>query len=224
MLSLACQGEARPGGSSEVPVDSLRFLALGDSYTIGESVEPSDRWPEQLSTRLRGEGVPIESPRVVARTGWTTDELQEGIDAADPSGPYSLVTLLIGVNDQYRGRPVEEYRGQFAGLLRRAVGLAGGEPARVLVLSIPDWGVTPFAEGRDRRTIGEEIDSFNRIARVESGTAAVRWVDVTGVSREVPSHPELVAQDGLHPSGEMYARWVDAVLPTVREILGAPPV
>jgi lysophospholipase L1-like esterase len=204
-------------------LDSLRFLSLGDSYTIGEAVEPLDRWPMLLVERLREEGLAVHPPRLVARTGWTTDELREAMESADLSGTFALVTLLIGVNNQYRGLPVAEYRSQFGDLVRRAVELAGQAPGRVLVLSIPDWGVMPFAKGRDRGAIAAEIDLFNRVGREEAEAAGAHWADVTGISREAALAPELVARDGLHPSGRMYARWVEAILPTVRSILATAP-
>ena len=183
-----------------------RYLALGDSYTIGESVAEADRWPNQLARKLN-----IPQPVIIAKTGWTTDELNAAIDKADPHGPYDLVTLLIGVNNQYRGRDAEQYRREFAALLQRAIGFAGGNPRRVVVVSIPDWGVTPFAEGRDRAKIGREIDQFNAINREESARANAHWVDVTAISRRVATDRELVADDGLHPSAKMYAAWVGVI-------------
>jgi lysophospholipase L1-like esterase len=215
------------GGSSEDPEmaiiqDTASYLALGDSYTIGESVDPADRWPIQLAETMGERGVPLRAPVIIARTGWTTDELAEALDEAAPEGPFDLVSLLIGVNNQYRGRSLQEYRAQLRDLLDRAVVLAGGEPGRVLVLSIPDWGVTPFAEGRDREVIGEEIDAFNRVAREEGLRAGTRFVDVTPISREAASDPGLVAEDGLHPSGAMYARWVEMTWPVATEALRGP--
>jgi len=199
--------------------NTFTFLALGDSYTIGESVDSLLRWPVQLAASLRRDGVRMEEPIIIARTGWTTSELAQGIEEAAPAGPYDLVSLLIGVNNQYRGGDQEEFRAEFLGLLSRAIGFAGGDVERVLVLSIPDWGVTPFAEGRDRAQIAREIDAFNRIKRQESEAAGVWFVDVTGISREATTDPTLVAGDGLHPSGVMYARWVEAALPVARGIL-----
>ena len=142
----------------------LAFLVLGDSYSIGEGVAERDRWPTQLAMALRKVGDEIEDPRYIARTGWTTDELSAAIDAEEPlSGPYRLVTLQIGVNDQYRGRPVSEFRPQFTRLLERAIGYAGGDASHVLVLSIPDWGRTPFArtQGRDAAQVSRELDAYN---------------------------------------------------------------
>jgi lysophospholipase L1-like esterase len=193
-----------------MPVEkSTRYLALGDSYTIGESVPESERFPVQLARELG-----IGEPQIIAKTGWTTDELDAAIDAANPQGPFDLVTLLIGVNNQYRGRSAEEYRTQFAGLLNRAIGFAGGDPKKVIVVSIPDWGVTPFAEGRNRAKIAREIDQFNAINREEAARAGAKWVDITPISRG--SDPALVAGDGLHPSGKQYADWVKEIAPKAR--------
>jgi len=206
-----------------VTSNTVSFLALGDSYTIGESVDATLRWPVQLAQALQREGIPTREPVIIAQTGWTTKELAGGIEEAGLSGAYDLVSLLIGVNNQYRGRALEEYRHQFLDLLSQAIGFAGGDPQRVVVLSIPDWSVTPFAEGRDREQIGGEIDAFNRIKRNESEAAGVRYVDVTGISREAANDPSLVAEDGLHPSGTMYSRWAGAALPIAMEILRPDP-
>ncbi len=199
---------------------SATFLALGDSYTIGEGVAPGECWPAQLTARLRREGIDIADPAIVATTGWATDELAAAMDAAPFAPPCELVTLLIGVNNQYRGRPIDEYRVQFRALLQRAVALAGGNAAHAIVVSIPDWGVTPFAarEGRDEASIAREIDAFNAAACVEADGAGAHWVDVTSLSRAPGARAELV-DDGLHPSGAQYARWVDAIVPAAREVL-----
>ena len=194
------------------------YLALGDSYTIGEAVAAHERWPAVLVQRLRRDGMPIDEPQIVAVTGWTTDELAQGMDAAALLPPYGLVTLQIGVNNQYRGRPAGDYREQFAGLLDRAIALAGGRAARVVVASIPDWGVTRFAreQGRDRARIAAELDAYNALARAETERGGARFVDITGTSRQ---HPELLADDGLHPSAAQYALWVEAIEPAVRAAL-----
>jgi lysophospholipase L1-like esterase len=218
LLTQAC-GAGKGGEDPSMVTDVQRFLALGDSYTIGEGVDSTARWPVALARALRTAGLPVEDPLVVARTGWTTQELAAGMDRAGLEGTYDMVSLLIGVNNQYRGLDLEEYRTQFSELLERAVGFAGGDPGRVLVLSIPDWGVTPFAQGRDRGRIGEEIDAFNEMNRRETEVAGAWYVDVTGISREAEERPELLADDGLHPSGAMYERWARTALPAVREIL-----
>ena len=193
------------------------FLALGDSYTIGEKVDSAARWPAQLARSLRLAGVEIDDPRIVACTGWTTDELSAGIDAAGVTGTWSLVSLQIGVNNQYRGRPLDEYRSQFRALLDRAIGFAGGTAAHVIVLSIPDWGVMSFAEGRDRAKIGREIDQFNAGAKAEVEQSGARWVDVTPASRE--QRDGWAAPDGLHPSGAQYTAWAALALGPVKAAL-----
>jgi lysophospholipase L1-like esterase len=196
------------------------FLALGDSYTIGEGVTPGERWPVQLAVRLRGEALDIADPQIIATTGWTTDELSAAMDAASFASPYDLVTLLIGVNNQYRGRPIDEYRAQFHALLQRAIKLAGSNAGHVIVVSIPDWGVTPFAarEGCDASVVAREIDAFNAAACAEAGSVGAHWVDVTTISRAPGARAELV-DDGLHPSAAQYARWTEAILPVARGVL-----
>ena len=199
----------------------MRFLALGDSYTIGESVAASERWPVQLAARMRDEGVYMENPLIIATTGWTTDELAAGIERRGPQGPFDLVSLLIGVNNQYRGRDLTEYRQQFAALLEQAVGFAGGDPKRVIVLSIPDWGVTPFAADRHRETVSGNINQFNAVNAEEAARLGAHYVDITLSSREAAHDPDLIAGDGLHPSGKMYTAWTElaltAALATVEE-------
>jgi lysophospholipase L1-like esterase len=197
---------------------ALHYLALGDSYTIGEAVAADERWPGQLVQRLCDVGVAIDDPRIVATTGWTTDELALAMDSASLAPGYDLVTLQIGVNNQYRGRSAHEYQEHLSALLRRSIALAGGQAAHVVVVSIPDWGVTRFAreQGRDRARIAAELDAYNTIAGDEGRRAGARFVDITGVSR---AHPELVADDGLHPSAAQYALWVDAIEPVVRAAL-----
>ena len=209
LLLSSCGGMNAPVSA---PAGGTRYLALGDSYTIGESVAPAERFPHQLARELG-----IGEPLIIAKTGWTTDELNAAIDAADPEGPYRLVTLLIGVNNQYRGRSAEEYRTQFVDLLNRAIGFAGGDAKKVIVVSIPDWGVTPFAEGRDRAKIATEIDRYNAINREETAKAGARYVDITPISRG--NDPALVAGDGLHPSGKQYTEWMKLILPEAREAL-----
>ena len=196
----------------------LRHLALGDSYTIGEAVAAAERWPTVLAQRLRQAGVDVGEPQIVAVTGWTTDELAQGMDAAALLPAHDLVTLQIGVNNQYRGRSLDEYALQFDALLERAIALAGGRAGRVLVVSIPDWGVTRFAreQRRDPARIAGELDDFNACARDLAASRGVRFVDITPISRR---HPDMVAADGLHPSAEQYALWVEAILPIAREAL-----
>jgi lysophospholipase L1-like esterase len=211
------------------PLRAPSYLALGDSYSIGEGIDAAGRWPLQLARALRDEGVMLADPRIVATTGWTTDELSAALDAMDaeaapaPATPqsYGFVSLLIGVNDQYRGRDVDEYRDGFSGLLERAVGYAGGRIDRVLVLSIPDWGVTPFAtgQGRDAAQIADELDAYNDAARELCKHRGVAFVDITAISREHGAEIDMLADDGLHPSAAMYAQWVRLALPVARGLL-----
>ncbi|MEO5559240.1 MAG: SGNH/GDSL hydrolase family protein [Dokdonella sp.] len=202
-------------------VERCRFLALGDSYTIGEGVAADERWPAQLARRLRARGVAVDDPEFIARTGWTTDELAAAIDAAHLSPPYALVTLLIGVNNQYRGRDVANYRDEFSTLLDRAIILAG-DPTRVIVVSIPDWGVTVFAseQARDTNQVGAEIDAYNAAALASSNARGVRFVDVTSLSREAGDASAMLVEDGLHPSAAQYALWSQEILPATAQALG----
>lgn len=196
----------------------LRYLALGDSYTIGESVPEANRWPNQLADLLATQGKQTDIT-IIARTGWTTDELWQGIQEQEVTPPYDLVSLLIGVNNQYRGYDLDEYRKQFNFLLKKSIEYAGRDPRRVIVLSIPDWSVTPFAWGRDIKQIAADIDAFNAVNRKESKKAKVHYVDVTPLSREADPDKSLIAGDGLHPSGKMYAEWAKLVLPEALKAL-----
>ncbi len=187
-----------------------RMLAIGDSYTIGEGVSPEERWPVQLVKRLRERGLDVSEPAIVAKTGWTVDELSAGLDAVKMTGRFDLVTLLIGVNDQYRGRSAESYRTPFVAMLQRAIGFAGGNPKHVVVLSIPDWGVTPFAAKRDRAQIAQQLTEFNAVNRRETTKAGARYVDIWQIAKAMGTDPNLVVKDGLHPSGAMYRAWAEA--------------
>ena len=201
----------------------MRYLALGDSYTIGEGVEPGQRWPVLLAQALRASGLDVAEPRIIATTGWTTDELSAAIYEAHPEdqAPWGLVSLLIGVNNQYRGRPLDEYRDQFRALLQRAIALAGGDRRRVFVLSIPDWGVTPFARerGRDPVTVATEIDAFNAAAAGICADLDVKWIDITPISRHADAK---LAADGLHPGAGQYGQWAATALESLRGALPQP--
>ncbi len=202
---------------------SKRYLALGDSYTIGEGVAESGRWPVQLAARLRADGLLVEDPRIVARTGWTVAELDRAMDAESFDAAYDLVTLLIGVNDQYRKGTPDTYRMNLRAMLSRAVALVGGEPRRVLLVSIPDWGVTAFAakDSRGPTAIGAQIDAFNAVAREEARRAGIAFVDVTDLSRS-PAHRTQLVEDGLHPSDSQYRAWAERVAPAARAALDTP--
>jgi lysophospholipase L1-like esterase len=187
------------------------YLALGDSYTIGESVLQADNFPNQAVTLLKAEQIDFQPPRIVAKTGWTTDELEAGIAQARDNGllleSYDFVSLLIGVNNQYRGRSVDNYKPEFEALLKKAIHFAGDRADRVVIVSIPDWGVTPFANGRDRAQIASEIDAHNAANRQLALHYKVQYIDITPWTREAATDLSLLAPDGLHPSGKEYNRW-----------------
>lgn len=218
----ACGNQESKHDEIHTPMN-MRFLALGDSYTIGEGVEENERWPNQLRDSLSQTDIRMDAPMIIARTGWTTAELKAGIETANPEGPFDLVSLLIGVNNQYRGPDrgytPEGYREEFAELLQMAIGFAGGDPGRVLVVSIPDYGVTPFLAADQKERVGAEIDRYNAINLQESGHAGVLYADITPISRLAAERPGLIASDRLHPSGEMYALWVEAIIPVLKAAL-----
>ncbi|WP_461450834.1 SGNH/GDSL hydrolase family protein [Mucilaginibacter sp.] len=201
-----------------VKSNTIRYLALGDSYTIGESVSQSQSFPYQLTDTLGKLGFKVANPVIIATTGWTTQNLIDGIAQYNQHMPlsnnYDVVTLLIGVNDQYQGLSQTLYQQNFVLLLQQAISYAKGDKTRVFVLSIPDYGVTPFAAGEDA-TIGPEIDQFNAINLQESRAAGVNYLDITGISREAATNHALLAPDGLHPSGLMYAQWIAGLMPMV---------
>ena len=200
----------------------LTYLALGDSYTIGEGVPEKDRYPVQLVHLLNENGDHLFSPpQIIATTGWTVDELENGINSSqlDPEG-YDLVTLLIGVNNQYRGRPVEDFEREFEVLLDRAIGFARGNKDHVVVVSIPDWGVTPFAldKGVNQQKVAQEIDAYNRAKVDVCSKNGVAFVEITEDFRKIGALPEMVVEDQLHPSGLVYRRWTEKLLEKVERI------
>ena len=221
-LLMACEKpEVNQMATPIIPVPTVTthtYLALGDSYTIGEAVEQSLTFPFQLATKLGAAGITVSAPKVIARTGWTTGELQAAIKTADLKGTYDMVTLLIGVNNQYRGMSAESYRTEFKALLQTAIAFAAGKKEHVFVVSIPDWGLTPYgaSTGRDQKGISAEIDTFNAINKSETLALGISYTDITSASRNVVNDPALVASDGLHPSGTMYSGWSDALLPAVK--------
>ena len=227
VFQTGCTPTTLPSTPMPDSAKNIRFLALGDSYTIGESVGEAERWPLQLADLIKASpGFAGQYHRVdvdfVARTGWTTNELWNTIRQSPPQGPYDLVSLLVGVNDEYRGGSAEQYRQDFRFLLGKAISYAGGDPKRVLGLSIPDWGVTPYAvnDPRPAAQISAEIDAFNAVNKDEAQKAGVHYVDVTPVSRQSINDLTLLAPDGLHPSGKMYAAWAGLSLPEALAALG----
>lgn len=193
----------------------LKMLALGDSYTIGESVPENERWPEQLAARLREKGLTVDKPVIIAKTGWRTDQLKDAVSASGQPDDFNLVSLLIGVNNQYQKRTVEAYAPEFEELLKIAIAKAGGRKSNVFVVSIPDYGFTPFGENR-RDRISTELDQFNARNKEIATQMGVLWIDITDISRRGLTEPELVASDKLHPSGRMYAEWVGRMLTYIR--------
>lgn len=204
---------------SELPPLPKTILCLGDSYTIGQSVSEAERWPNQLARSLELDGVSVAAPKIIARTGWTTAELLTAILANPPDSTYHLVTLLIGVNDQYRGLSIDVYRQGFSKLLALAIQFAQNDPERVIVLSIPDYSVTPFVRRADTVRIRQELDQFNALNRQLSVAAGAFYIDITPISRKARQDSNYLASDGLHPSGKMYAEWVELILPVAKKIL-----
>jgi lysophospholipase L1-like esterase len=185
----------------------LTFLALGDSYTIGEGCPIYESFPYQAVQILRTEGKTFAAPEIVAKTGWTTSELTHQMNRTVLQHSYDIVTLLIGVNNQYRGLPPSNYALEFEDLLKKAIQLASNQPAHVVVLSIPNWGLTPYATGKDVSAISKEIEVFNSINRKISLLHHVTYTDITTGSTETVNNPEYLASDGIHPSGKAYKSW-----------------
>ncbi len=210
--------EEEPDGpvvAGPVP-DTITYLALGDSYTIGQAVDYGERWPVQLVKGLRTSFADtlyyFTEPDIVARTGWRTDQLLQALEAADTlRATYNMVSLLIGVNNQFQGRPIAVYKEEFSDLLARAIGLANGDAGRVFVLSIPDYAYTPFGQSRDTAKISREIDAYNALKREITDSFGVAYFDITPISRRALAEPHLLAADRLHPSGRMYTLWVEVV-------------
>jgi len=204
-------------------VTPRRFLCLGDSYTIGEGVTAEARWPMQLAAAVRATAIRLADPQIIARAGWTTTELLAALDATapPPRDDFDLVSLQIGVNDQYRGLGVNAFRGGFVALLERAIRYAANDARRVIVVSIPDWGVTPFAasDARGASAIAAEVDAFNATARVATRQAGTAFVDVTTDSRRAADNKTLIAADGLHPSAAMYGNWARLIIPAAMRAL-----
>jgi lysophospholipase L1-like esterase len=220
LLFSSCKKDTTSPGT--MPPDSdhkYSYLALGDSYTIGQSVPESDRWGVLLADLLRDKGIDISNPVTIARTGWTTSELANAIASAKPNSNFDMVSLMIGVNNQYRGQSLSAYRTEFKDLLQTSIKLAKNNPKNVLVLSIPDWGATPFAQGRDRQRIAAEIDAFNAAAKEEAQQAGVTFIDVTPLTRQYGNNAAYLASDGLHYSGKMHLEWAKLALPVAQTIL-----
>lgn len=201
------------------PAEPVKILALGDSYTIGERVDKLEKWPVQLVRKLRVNARGAAEPTILAVSGWDTADLIDALNRSDFESSFDVVTLQIGVNNQFRNGTISSFEDDLARLTTSAVGLAGGDANRVILVSIPDWGVTPFAEGAPTDEIAEAIDAFNDVIRAQAGESGTKFVDVTPISRRAATERELIAADGLHPSGAMYAEWVGLIYPVIEEIL-----
>jgi lysophospholipase L1-like esterase len=213
LVPLASAGQSVDGSYKIIGARStLRFLALGDSYTIGDGVAPSQRWPELVAVALRRAHSKMSDPEIIAKSGWDTKQLAEGLNRRLPTGPYRLVTLMIGVNNQYRGESLETFRTELTALLRAAVRLTGGHAGRVVVISIPDWGASPAGRS-DRAKIGEDIDRFNDVVRIVARNAGSKFVDVTAASRAAEGDKSMFVYDGLHPSPLQHAAWAELIVP-----------
>lgn len=195
------------------------YLALGDSYTIGEQVPAADNFPHQVVAMLNAQGIKVKEPIIIATTGWTTDELAAAIKERAVKDTFSFVTLLIGVNNQYRGRSIDNYKEEYTQLLDTAIRYANGHTQNVFVLSIPDWGVTPFAEGRDRAQIAKDINAYNAACKAITLAHKCNYLDITDSTRKNGTTPAYLAEDGLHPSGKEYKIWAERLAPMVAKVL-----
>lgn len=204
------------------PTDTLSYLALGDSYTIGQSVGLEDRFAEQTVSMLRRDSVPIKNPQYIATTGWTTAHLMQALNMADLKGPFNFVSLLIGVNDQYQGLDTVGYRTRFTQLLNKAIEFTGNKRSHVFVLSIPDYSVTPFVDYNDKARVSKEIDEFNVINKEITLKNNVAYIDITAASRDAANNLALVAGDGLHPSGLEYKKWAEKLFIEMKKALQQP--
>ncbi len=208
-----------PTTDSMPNTDPRRYLALGDSYTIGTSVTEGERYPVQTAALLKAQGLNFTSPDIIATNGWTTGDLLNGISSSTFKGPYDAVSLLIGVNNQYQGRSIDEYKQQFTTLLQKAIQYANGLPDHVVVVSIPDYSVTPFAKGRDMQAIAAAIDAFNDANKAIAATYKVGYLYITEDSRKAATDLSLVAADSLHFSGKEYAVWSAKLAAMIKAVL-----
>ena len=208
----SCQEKAETQTNNE----PIQYLALGDSYTIGQGVDTLDRWPNQLSSKLEQDEYTIEKTDIIAQTGWKTSDLLNAIEGTNLED-YNLISLSIGVNNQFSGIPFEVYTSEFDELLGRIIDAAGS--SRVFIVSIPDYGVTPFGSNNSE-TIAQELDEYNEYARLKCDTLNIPYINITEISRILGASDGALASDNLHPSGTQYAFWVDEMIPTVRGLVG----
>ena len=198
--------------------NTSKFLALGDSYTIGQSVEVNQRWPVQFLKELKSSVNAIDTLQIIARTGWRVDQLKEAMNSSNLEPPYGLVSLLIGVNNQYQGQSANDFRPEFIEILEKSIKLVNDRKERLFVVSIPDWGASPYGFGFDRAKVSKEINDFNSVVKEESEKRGLRYFDITAISRRALLDRTLIASDGLHPSGKMYKLWVDKMIPIISKV------
>ena len=198
--------------------NTSKFLALGDSYTIGQSVEVNQRWPVQFLKELKSSVNAIDTLQIIARTGWRVDQLKEAMNSSNLEPPYGLVSLLIGVNNQYQGQNANDFRPEFIEILEKSIKLVNDRKERLFVVSIPDWGASPYGFGFDRAKVSKEINDFNSVVKEESEKRGLRYFDITAISRRALLDRTLIASDGLHPSGKMYKLWVDKMIPVISKV------
>ena len=198
--------------------NTSKFLALGDSYTVGASVTFSERWPVQFLDELKLYTTAIDTLQIIATSGWRVDQLKFGMDNSNLEPPYGLVSLLIGVNNQYQGQNANDFRPEFIEMLEKSLKLVNNRKERFFVISIPDWGASPYGFGFDRAKVSKEINEFNSVVKEESEKRGLRYFDITAISRRALIDRTLIASDGLHPSGKMYKLWVDMMIPEISKI------
>jgi len=219
----SCEMETETPVMEEPPIEvskPIKYLALGDSYTIGQSVPVDENYPNQLYARFLADDIPIETPTIIARTGWSTGQLQQAINQASLTTDYDLVSLLIGVNNQFRGLSKTAYATEFEALLQRAIAFAKDDKVKVFILSIPDYAYTPFGQNNSNSSrISSEIDEFNAINKTITESYGIAYFDITPISRRGNEETELVATDKLHPSGEQYRQWVEAIYSEVKALV-----
>ncbi|MDT0295321.1 SGNH/GDSL hydrolase family protein [Mesonia ostreae] len=198
---------------------AISYLALGDSYTIGESVLESERWPMQLALRLEKNGMPIKQPQIIAKTGWRSDELLQAMQAQLDEKKYDIISVLIGVNNQYQGYELSIYKKEFKIILEKAISHGNQGKRSVFVLSIPDYGVTPFGKASDKRNISREVKAYNKAARKIAKEMDIPFYNITPISKIAAKDLSLVAKDELHPSGKMYSLWVEKIYTKIQQMV-----
>lgn len=209
---------ANPNIGPQPNTNSKTYLALGDSYTIGQGVQVAERFPHITATLLRQQNITLGDPQYIAMTGWTTTNLQNAISQTS-LGTYDVVSLLIGVNDQYQGMDTAGYRIRFTQLINKAISLAGSNAKKVFVLSIPDYSATPFVPVASKASISKEIDDFNAINKQITLGYNITYIDITLLTREVANDPSLLANDGLHYSGKEHQKWAELLAPLIKAAL-----